>query len=246
MVTRNSMTDASRPPTALRVAGREIAGVTGDGVILGVGVGLAVVLGLGLWLPRRLGDDATEVAIAGALSLVTALFVGSLMIIPLLLAEEGARRLPGATRASPGAAVAGRALAGLALGLVGAAVALLVYAGSVVQWGPAIGGALLAVVFGLSLGLMVDLLVGGRGSLNLWLTVVALALLAPAMLLVLPGMASMAASPELRWVPTVALARLFGAGLGLPLDGWIGAAAAVLLPAAVALAVAAWVVRRTD
>jgi hypothetical protein len=244
MVTRNSVPDASRAPSTWRVAGREIAGAARDRVLLVAGVGVAVVLGVGLWLPRRLGGDEAGVAMAGALSLVTVLFVGSLMIIPLLLAEEDARRLPGAPRASPAAAVAGRGLAGLALGLVGASVALLVYAGPVIQWEPAALGALLAVVFGLSLGLMVDLLVGGRGSLNLWLTVVALALLAPALLLALPGMTGMAGSLELRWVPTVALARLFAAGLGLPSGGWLEPAVVVLLPAAVALGVVGWLVRR--
>jgi len=239
MATQKNRTGAATTPRSVwNVAAAEISGAVRDRVLLGAGVAVAAVLLLGRLLPLWLGGSAT----AGALSLLVALFFGSLMIVPLLLAEERERRLRGAPPASPGVTLAGKGLAGLALGLAGAAVALVIYATLVTRWEVAVVAGALTVLFGLSVGLLIDLLVEAR-RLALWLTGVGLALLLPALLLA-PPQATGLAEELLRWSPTVALLRLFETGLGVA-DVHVAAyALAAALPALALLAVAGWLVRR--
>lgn len=239
MATQKNRTGAATTPRSVwNVAAAEISGALRDRVLLGAGVAVAAVLLLGRLLPLWLGGSAT----AGALSLLVALFFGSLMIVPLLLEEEREQRLRGAPAASPGVALAGKGLAGLALGLAGMAVALLIYATLVTRWDAAVLAGALTVLFGLSVGLLIDLLVEAR-RLALWLVGIGLALLLPALLLAPPESTGLA-EQLLRWSPTVALLRLFETGLGAATAALAPAALAVALPTAALLVVAGWLVRR--
>lgn len=229
---------ATAPRSAWAVAGAALSSAARDRIILVGGAAVAAVLLLGRLLPLWFGGTAT----AGALSLLVALFFGSLMIVPLMLAEEREQRRAGATVATPAATVAGKSLAGLALGLAGAVVALLIYATLVVRWDAALLAAALTVLFGLSVGLLVDLLVDVP-RLNLWLVVIGLVLLLPALLLALPDTTGLA-EQLLAWAPTVALLRLFETGLGAADASLGGAALAVMVPTALVLVVVGWLVRR--
>ena len=229
------------PRNAWAVAGAAISSAARDRIILGGGAAVAVVLLLGRLLGARAGGGPT----AGALSLLVALFFGSLLIVPALLAEERVKQARGQMAASAGATLVGMGLAGLVFGLVGAAVALLIYAGLIVRWDAAILAAVLAVTFGLSLGLLIDLLVDAS-RLILWLVAVGLVLLLPALALALFGADVLAEAALLRWVPTVALLRLFETALGGAAAALLSSVLAVVTPTVIMMAAAGWLTRRVE
>jgi hypothetical protein len=221
MAERGDTSKTGQNRNVLAVTRQQIAGALDAGVVPGVGVGVGFSLILGR-LFQITGDGASVGFIS--LSLTMVLLVGSMMIVPLLV-EASPKRT-----GSPLELVTSRWLAGMLFALAGAGASLLIYSSPIRHWFPAIGTAALTVTFGLSVGLLVECLIGDFDRLLLWVSVIALALLAPPVGRALSSLTGGLSIAEVRWMPTEALWRLFQYSLGLPQQdlGW--SVVAVLAP----------------
>lgn len=186
-----------------------------------------------------------------AMTLVMALAMLGLSLVPALMLEEKRVKTLDALMVSPANSwhvVVGKALAGLVYCLAGFAVVLAFNAFLISQWGLAVCAALSGAALAVALGLLLGTSFETRQALSMWVIVLTLALIIPA---VVAGMAM--DLPEtlnavLRWLPNVALSRLFQlsfsntaapAEYGLDLVLVVGFTACIL-------AVTAWRVGRLD
>jgi len=185
-----------------------------------------------------------------SMSTVLVLVMLGMGLTPQLMLEEKRTHTLEALLVSPASSqqvVAGKAVAGLAYCLAGAAIVLAANAAQFVQWGWAILGALCGTLLAVAIGLFLGLVALTMQSLRMWVA----AVIVP--LFVLPVAVSEMASfmpaaviAAVRWVPSVALSRLLI--LSMSNVNIVGEAALdlalLLVPTALILAAVAWRLNR--
>jgi ABC-2 type transport system permease protein len=149
-----------------------------------------------------------------ATNMTMQILIVGLSLVPLLLVEEKETRTFDALLVSParlGHVVTGKALAGLFYCLCGAAVVFVFSARWFVHWDLALLAAFLGAAFAVGLGLLLGAVCENPATINLWVLVAFMALVAPVLLVGL-GRTTLPA-----WVqtlapctPAVAMARLVG------------------------------------
>jgi ABC-2 type transport system permease protein len=195
--------------------------------------------------------DSRGYALLAALSVVFAITIGGISLVPNLMLEEKQTKTMRALLVSPasvGQIVTGKALAGMFYCLAGTGVALVINQKLINQWGLASLGALCGSLFAVGLGLLLGSTIELRGQLVLWTWFLLIALLMPVFLSILDEILPTTLIAVLGWIPTVALSKIlrlsfsdraplaqFGPELVL-VTGW----------SALILAAVVWVVRRSD
>lgn len=145
-----------------------------------------------------------------ALLFVT-LMVG-ISLVPNLMIEEKQNGTLDMLLVSPVSAiqvVAGKALAGVILGLASSAIALFTFRHLILQWGLAVIAALLAIAFMVAVGLLLGGLLNIRAQLQMVSWFVILPLLLPVVLVALRGLVPEGAVAVMSWVPTVLIAYVY-------------------------------------
>jgi ABC-2 type transport system permease protein len=186
-----------------------------------------------------------------AMTLVMALSMLGLSLVPTLMLEEKHTKTLEALMVSPANSwqvVMGKAAAGLVYCLAGFVVVLAFNAFLISQWGLAISAAVSGAVLAVALGLLLGTIFETKQALSMWTIILTLVLIIP---VVVAGMAM--DLPEtlnnvLRWLPNVALSRLFQlsfSNTAAPAEYGLDLALVIGLTACV-LAVVAWRVRRLD
>lgn len=194
-------------------------------------------------------DSAGRPAMAVLSALLVLLLVGLLMIPNLMIEEKEDRTLEVllVSPATPFDVAAGKALAGLAYGVIAMLVVGLFFHSFVVHWGVALLGSALAVLFGISLGLLLGLLFDNSSSLNLWTSGILLALILPVFMRMMPRLAAQVDSPVWQWIPTLAMARILTASMAsaIPVGETLWSAAIVLVAIGLLIALVVAAIRRT-
>lgn len=192
------------------------------------------------------GGHATMVA----MGMVLATTLITTILVPYLIVEEKTTHTLDVLRASPASitqVLMGKGLAGMVYGLLAAAVLLAFNPSLVNLWGVMLTAVLGLVLFGVGLGLLVGTLVENEGSVQMWVVILTIVLMAPLVLTFfngsrsLPGWLQQAAN----WLPTTAAYSLFHAAFGnvWPVEqGWLQLAA-VFGAALLVFAVAGWRLR---
>jgi ABC-type Na+ efflux pump permease subunit len=199
--------------------------------------------------PRPEGQSyATQVVAAGATALV---FYLGMFLVPHLMFEEKRSKTLAALLVSPASAgqvVAGKALAGLFYGLVGAGAMLALNLPFVVHWGLTILGIAAGALCAVSLGLLMGSLLEAPQQMTIWGLVAANLLLVPPFLLVLEDILPAAVRAVLPWLPGVALATILRLSFSEPVPPVQLAQSVAVLVAGTGLALAgvAWRLRRSD
>jgi len=187
-----------------------------------------------------------------SISLVIAIVTICGIVVPYSMIEEKETHTMDVLLVSPASTsqvVVGKALAGLVYGLAAAGTVLAFNQAMVVHWGVAILAAICGTLFAVAVGLLMGSLFDNPGSMNLWFGVIVVFLMMPVFFTVV----KVPSWPEIvttimSWIPTVALARVFGvsfsgsAALGLVLPD-LGI---VVGSAALVLALVVWKVRQAD
>lgn len=194
-------------------------------------------------------DSTGRPAMAVLSALLVLLLVGLLMIPNLMIEEKEDRTLEVllVSPATPFDVAVGKALAGLAYGVIAMLVVGLFFHSSVVHWGVALLGCALAVLFGISLGLLLGLLFDNSSSLNLWTSGILLALILPVFMRLMPRLAAQVDSPMWQWIPSLAMARILTASMAaaIPVSETLWSAALVLAAIGLLIALVVAAVRRT-
>ncbi|MBN1889602.1 MAG: ABC transporter permease [Thermoflexales bacterium] len=146
------------------------------------------------------------------LSMFVVLLMVGISLVPHLMLEERQTRTLDSLLVSPASSshvVLGKALAGLAFGLVGMVVVLVANAALITQWAFAIlatvCGLLLVIGVGLLLGVIFEVKQSLKMASGVLFTFAFVPVAIAGMAMDLPDVVNSA----LRWIPTVALARLF-------------------------------------
>ncbi|MCP5096523.1 MAG: ABC transporter permease [Chloroflexi bacterium] len=145
-----------------------------------------------------------------ALIFVT-LMVG-IALIPNLMMEEKQAKTLDLLRVSPASTwhlVVGKALSGMFYGLAGSIVVLFVFQHLVLQWGLAILAAVIGTLFMAAIGLLLGSYVEVRAQLQMVVWILVIPLILPVILIALEGLVPSGIVALMRWVPTVAVAKLF-------------------------------------
>jgi ABC-2 type transport system permease protein len=189
-------------------------------------------------------------AFTNSLSLLVLLVMLGVMVTAGLMLEEKEKRTINAllvSPASPSQVVLGKAITGLVLCVVAAAVWAAFSLAWIVHWVPLLVGVVLGALFTVSVGLVMGGLCEQRQQLNLW----GLVLMQP--LLLGPAFGQLGFVPErirqvLSWIPTTALSQVLSAtfGASAPLADYALELALLAAYTALALVVATWLVRRSD
>ena len=195
-------------------------------------------------------DSMGATQMASVIFVIVILFVGSLVVPQLMFEEKQSRTLDAllVSPASIGQAVAGKALAGVFYVVTSVLAALVFYSAFVVNWGLAglafFGGLLLSVGIGLLLGILLE----SRQQMMLWTWLVFPPLILPVFLAGLDPILPEVVRAVIRWVPTVALAKVLRISFssGAPLAQFAPELALMFGFAGLVLAAVVWVVRRSD
>jgi len=189
-------------------------------------------------------------AFTNSLSLLVLLAMLGVMVTAGLMLEEKEKRTINAllvSPASPGQVVLGKAITGLVLCLVAAAAWAAFSLAWIVHWVPLLLGAVLGALFTVSVGLVIGGLCEQRQQLTLW----GFVLMQP--LLLGPAFGQLDFVPvgirqALSWIPTTPLAKVLSAAFGAraPLAEYAPELALLAAYAGLALALAGWVLRRSD
>jgi ABC-2 type transport system permease protein len=195
--------------------------------------------------------DSTGVALTASFSVIFAVIMVGVSLIPHLMLEEKQTKTIDALLVSPagsGHIVAGKALTGLFYGLTVTALVLAVNAALVTHWALAILTAICGILFVVSLGLLLGSLIETRQQLALWAWVVILPLLLPVFLSIMDDILPAGVITVMRWIPTVALSRALRVSFSnsAPLAQFGPELALVAGCAVPVLAAVAWLVRRSD
>lgn len=175
-----------------------------------------------------------------------------LIVVPYLMIDEKETHTIDSLLVSPvriSDIVLGKALAGLAYGLVAGAVVLAFYQAQIVHWWIAAAACLCGSLFAVALGLLLGSLFENLPTMNLWMAVILVVLVAPVLAVrFIPADWPAIVHSVLPWIPTVPLYNTYmlsftenpslaqaGSNLGV-----------VLGSAAVVLGVVAVIVRRSD
>ncbi|MEW5868391.1 MAG: ABC transporter permease [Chloroflexota bacterium] len=205
----------------------------------------------------RLGDpvplqpDSDGLGNWAALSIIfVGIMIGASFVPHLFLEEKQSRTLDALLVSPAGAAhvVAAKAITGLVYGLLGAGVGLAFYASLIVHWGLALLTILLVLLFAISLGLSLGVVIENRGQLTLWAWFLIAPLFIPIILSLLAELLPEAVVQVSRAIPSVvgfnllraSFAGSFSLGAVLLQLAWVAACTAL------ALAGVVWLVARRD
>lgn len=196
-------------------------------------------------------EDSRGMAFLAALTLVLAVTMTGVVIVPHILIEEKRSKTLDALLVSPatgGQIVLGKALAGLFYCLTASALVLALNATLVTHWGLAALAVASGALFAISLGLLLGSLLQMPQQLMLWSWVTIPPLLITVFLSTMDDLLPAGLIAVIEWVPTVALARVLRVSFAerAPLAQFTPELAVILGSAAVVLAAVAWVVRRSD
>jgi ABC-2 type transport system permease protein len=181
--------------------------------------------------------------------LIMSLTMTGCYVVPLLLVEEKEKHTMEFLLVSPLAPAeiaAGKALAGLAYSILGAAVLIVLNRGWAGDWPLTFLGVIVGALFLVMVGLLMGSLMSTMMQINTWSTIVMMLLLAPSWLGVLRLPAFLDAL--LRVIPTYYLVAVFYQSFGRHNDptGAIGNLAIVAACMAVAFGIVVWLIRRQE
>lgn len=182
--------------------------------------------------------------------LFVTLMIG-ISLIPNLMVEEKQNKTLDLLLVSPASVadlVAGKTLAGMFYGLVGAAIVFIVFQPFIVRWDLAILAAAMATLFMVAIGLLLGSYVKVRAQLQLVAWFIIVPLLLPVFLVEMEGLVPTGAIAIMKWIPTVLIARIFRLSVtpNATLSHYGPAALVTGLAILVLLGLVVWVVRRAD
>jgi ABC-type Na+ efflux pump permease subunit len=153
-----------------------------------------------------------------ALGLVLATTLSTTILVPYLILEEKTTHTLDVLRVSPASTnqvLLGKGLAGAVYGVLAAAVLLAFNLSLVTQWGIMLPAVLATVLFGVGLGLLVGALVENEGAVQMWIGLLAVALMFPLMLTFF-GTNRLPAGVQqiIKWLPTTAAFDLMRLSFG--------------------------------
>ena len=195
-------------------------------------------------------DSMGAVRWVSTVFVIIVLFMGSLVVPHLMFEEKQSRTLDAllVSPASIGQAVAGKAMAGLFYVVTSLLVVVVLYSAWVVNWGLAILALLGGLLFSVGIGLLLGILLESRQQMMLWTWPVSVPLMLPVFLSGLDPILPEVARVVIRWVPTVALAKVLRISFssGAPLAQFAPELAVVFGFAGLVLAAVVGAVRRSD
>jgi ABC-type Na+ efflux pump permease subunit len=185
-------------------------------------------------------------------TLLIAVLVIGMMMVPLLMVEERESHTLEALLISPAKLVhviAGKALVGIGYCCLAAGVTLLFNRNLIVHWDIAVLATLLSAAFAVSLGIVVGLVASNATAVGFWGGPLMLMMIVPTLVQAL-GVTSlpMIVQAIFRWVPTTLMLDLFRLSVAGAVPGaqlWSSAAALVAMAGAVFL-LATWRLRQYD
>jgi ABC-type transport system involved in multi-copper enzyme maturation permease subunit len=187
-----------------------------------------------------------------AMNLTILLLVVGLALVPHLLIEEKETHTFEALLVSPARfsqVVAGKALAGVFYCLCAAVVVFVFNTRWIVHWEIAALAFLLGAAFAVAVGLLMGIVSENPATINLWMSLVLMILLVPALLAELASARLPAVVQEIvPWMPSVAMAKLLGFSMvGAVPAGDIWSNAGILAAESLVFyALVVWRVRRMD
>ncbi|MBN1658687.1 MAG: ABC transporter permease [Anaerolineae bacterium] len=197
------------------------------------------------------GADSTGSAFLTAFALIYVTTIVGMTLVPHLMIEEKENKTMAALLVSPAGAgqiVLGKALTGLFYTLLSVGVVFALNAAFIVNWPLALLATLCGAALGVALGLLLGSTIEVKQQVSLWAWLLILPLLIPVFLSMMESILPQAAVSVIRWVPTVALSRVFRVSFSdsAPLAQFgpelaLVAGCALLVGAAVV-----WAVRRSD
>lgn len=194
------------------------------------------------------GGYATMVA----MGLVLGILLITTILVPYLILEEKTAHTLDALRVSPASMnqmLLGKGLAGMVYGLLAAAVLLAFNLTLVNLWGLMLLAALALALFGVGLGLLIGTLIENEGTMQMWISFLAIALMFPLILVFVDSQRL----PDwfwsvLAWLPSTAAYNLVRLSFG---EAWSVSqvwlpVTAVSLAIALVFGLAGWRLRRWD
>ncbi len=185
-------------------------------------------------------------------SFVIALVVIGIFLTPYLMIDEKEKHTMEALLVSPASysqVVIGKALAGTAYCLAAAVVLLALNAGKINHWSAAILAALAGSLFTVALGLLMGTLFENPSSMNMFLGLVIIVLVAPVVLDTLPNLElSPVVTAIIPWMPSIGLYRVFRSAFvrDIPLSLVLSNIGIMVGFAVIVLALVVWRVSRMD
>lgn len=187
-----------------------------------------------------------------ALGLVLATILITTILVPNLILEEKVNHTLEVLRISPASinqVLFGKGLAGALYGLLAAAMLLVFNLARVNHWGIMLAATLLTIFLGVGLGLLVGSLVENEGSVQMWVGLLAVALLFP----VVFAFVSSSRLPSwlqllIDWMPTTAASDLMRISFGntFPADLVWSRLGVLLLSVILVFGAAGWRLRRWE
>jgi ABC-2 type transport system permease protein len=196
-------------------------------------------------------EESSGYAFLGTASILIAITMIGLVVTPNLIMDERQSGTLDAVLLSPasrGQLVLGKAVAGLLYASVAGAVALALNAALVTRWGLALLTLLLHAAFVVALGLLFGVLIKLRQQLLLYMQLPFALLMLPIFLADLGDLLTPSVARFVRWVPTVALGRVYRLSYSNSAP-WIHGLPEVILVTgftAALLAMDVWLVRRAS
>jgi len=212
-----------------------------------LGQPVQVTIGKNIVIPKA---TAAGMPTTAASQMVYFVFSIALLLIPHLMLEEKQTRTLDAlltSPASPGQVVLGKALAGFFYVLVTGGLALALYSLYIVNWPLALAAFLGYALLAVGLGLVVGSFIKSAKQIGLWMVVLILFLMVPALFYMEPNLKA-GIRAVFTWLPSSALASLFrfSCSTGLtPAQLWPNLAITVASIALV-FGLVIWKVRRSD
>ena len=212
-----------------------------------LGQPVQVTIGKNIVIPKA---TAAGMPTTAASQMVYFVFSIALLLIPHLMLEEKQTRTLDAlltSPASPGQVVLGKALAGFFYVLVTGGLALALYSLYIVNWPLALAAFLGYALLAVGLGLVVGSFIKSAKQIGLWMVVLILFLVVPALFYMEPNLKA-GIRAVFTWLPSSALASLFrfSCSTGLtPAQLWPNLAITVASIALV-FGLVIWKVRRSD
>jgi ABC-type Na+ efflux pump permease subunit len=216
---------------------------------------LASVTGLEVMLDTEAvyaQPDSGGQAFMSALVMVLMTTLICMIVVPYQMIEEKEAHTMQSLLVSPariGDVVLGKALAGLVYGLVAGAVVLAFYQAQIVHWWIAVVTCICGSVFAVALGLLLGSLFENIPTMNLWMAILMVVLVAPLIAVrYIPADWPAIVTSVLPWIPTVPLYNTYVLSFTeSPSILHVGINLGVVLgSAAVLLAIVAGIVRRSD
>jgi hypothetical protein len=187
-----------------------------------------------------------------SLTLVLAINIIGVFLVPHLMLEEKEKHTMEALLVSPasyGQMVVGKAIAGSFYCLSAAAVVLALNFSMITQWGVALLAVICGSLFAVGVGLLLGTLFENPGTMNAWVSLVILVLIASMLLEQFVGSSWPPIIQTLiPWMPTVAMSNVIRISFSnlMPLDLLLPSFGVILGATILLLGLVVWKVRRMD